>query len=121
MPSKSSRRRSVRTRSNVSRWMSSSASTPWRAVATLYPSISRMAAIVTVTLCSSSTTRTLGGIGRWASDRQRHAEHRSPTGPVPDLEPAAVALRDTEAHPEAEAGALLTLRREERLEDVWQV
>src|SRR5438309_73159 len=121
MPSKSSSRRSVRTRSKVSFRISSSASSPRRAVATLYPSISRMAAIVTVTLCSSSTTRTLGGIGWWTSDRERHAEDRAAAGPVADLKAAAVALRDPEADPEAEARALLPLRGEERLEDVRQV
>src|SRR5437763_10225509 len=80
-----------------------------------------MAAIVMVTLSSSSTMRTLGGIRRWSSDRQGHAEDRPATRTVAHLEPAAVALGDTQAHPEAEAGALLALRGEERLEDVREV
>src|SRR5258708_11145904 len=121
MPSKSSSRRSVSTRSKTSCSIWTSASSPRSAVATAYPSISRIAAIVMVTLSSSSTIRTLGGIGRWTSDRERHAEDRTATRPVADLEPAAVALRDAEAHPEPEAGALLPLRREEWLEDVREV
>src|SRR5437868_1451208 len=80
-----------------------------------------MAAIVTVTLSSSSTMRTLAGIRRWTSDRQSHAEHRTAARAVAHLQPAAVALRDPQADPETEAGALFTLRREERLEDVRQV
>src|SRR5256885_1843849 len=116
IPSKSSRRRSVSTRSNSSAAICSSASSPWRAVATLYPSISRIAAIVTVTLSSSSTIRTLGGIGRWSSDRQRHAEDGAAAGLIAYLQAAAVALRDAEAHPETQPGPLFALRREERLE-----
>src|SRR5947209_16925754 len=77
--------------------------------------------MVTVTLSSSSTMRTLGGIGRGTSDRQGHAEDRAAASAVPHLETPAVALGDPEADPEAEAGALLPLRREERLEDVREV
>src|ERR1043165_10106515 len=77
--------------------------------------------MVTVTLSSSSTMRTLGGIRGWPSDRQGHAEYGTAARAVAHLEPAAVALRDPEAHPEAEAGALLPFRGEERLEDVRQV
>src|SRR5258708_29769469 len=74
-----------------------------------------------VTLSSSSTIRSLGGIGRWTSDRQGHAEHASTARAVAHLQPAAVTLGDAEAHPETETGALLALRGEERLEDVRQV
>src|SRR5258708_14540221 len=121
MPSKSSSRRSVSTRSKTSCSIWTSASSPRSAVAAAYPAISRIAAIVMVTLSWSSTIRTLGGIGRWTSGRERHAEDRTAARSVADLEPAAVALRDAEAHPEPEAGALLPLRREERLEDVREV
>src|SRR5437762_9086833 len=77
--------------------------------------------MVTVTLSSSSTMRTLGGIGRWSSDRQGHAEYRATARAVTHLQPSAVALRDPQADPEPEARALLALRREERLEDVREV
>src|SRR4029077_11701149 len=80
-----------------------------------------MAAIVTVTLSSSSTMRTLGGVSGRTSDRQRHAEHGPTARPVAHLQPAAVALGDAEAYPEPETGALLALGREERLEDVREV
>src|SRR5205814_3447109 len=77
--------------------------------------------MVTVTLSSSSTMRTLGGIGRWASDREGHAEDRAAAGAIAHLKAAAVALGDAETDPEAEARALLALRREEGLEDVREV
>src|SRR5438477_377859 len=77
--------------------------------------------MVTVTLSSSSTMRTLGGIGRWTSDREGHAEDRPAAGAIPHLEAAAVALGDAETDPEAKARALLALRREEGLEDMRQM
>src|SRR5438045_2699529 len=121
IPSKSSKRRSVSTRSNSSVAICFRASSPRRAVATLYPSISRIAAIVIVTLSSSSTMSTLGGIRGRTSDRQGHAEDGAAAGTVAHLEPAAMTLGDPQTHPESQAGSLLALRGEERLEDVRQV
>src|SRR5688572_9976860 len=90
-----------------------------------------MAFIVTRTLSSSSTIRSLPlanapprgvalCLGR-AADRQRDGEGRAATGAAAHPHVAAVRLDDPERDPEAEPGALPLLRRVERLEDVRQV
>src|ERR687886_1667792 len=81
-----------------------------------------MAPIVTATLSSSSTTSRLPlAMLRGASNRQCHAEGRAAALPTPQLDRAAVRLDDALRDPQAQAGALLVLGREERLEDVRQV
>src|SRR5712692_2044559 len=118
MPSRSSSRRSVSTTSNSCSRSWSSASLPLVTAVTSLPSSSRMALIVVATLCSSSTTRTLVFvIVWWPRDRQRDRERRALTGSASHLQRPAVRLHDAVRHPQAEAGALLHLRREERLED----
>src|SRR5579884_4355554 len=63
-----------------------------------------------------------GGIGRWASDRQRDGEGGAAAGAAADADVAAVVAHDPERHPEPQDGALpLALGREERLEDVRDV
>src|SRR6266849_9241996 len=81
-----------------------------------------MALIVTTTLSSSSTTRTLGcsRITRRSLHRQRDHEGRSPTQAAAHAHRAAVALHDALRHPESEPGPLPGLGREERLEDLGE-
>src|SRR3954469_4002741 len=79
-----------------------------------------MASIVVATLSSSSTTRTDASVTcalRRAAHGQRDDEGRPLTGTASHLHRAAVSLDDAVRDPESEAGALLRLRREERLED----
>src|SRR4029077_4763712 len=79
-----------------------------------------MALIVTTTLSSSSTTRTLGcsRITRRSLHGQRDHEGGPPTDTAPHAHRAAVALDDALRDPESEPGALAGLRGEERLEDL---
>src|SRR5438105_5073231 len=95
-PSPSSRRRSVSTRSYSTSRTIARAVAPLVVVATLYPSSWRIALIVTTTLSSSSTTRTLGcsGIARRSLDRQSDHEGRSATHATADAHRSAVALHD---------------------------
>src|SRR5438105_10380715 len=119
-PSPSSRRRSVRTRSySVSRTIAR-AWTPLVVVDTLYPSSCRIALMVTTTLSSSSTTRTLScsGIARRSLDRQRDHERRPPTHSAAHAHRPAVTLHDALRHPEPEPGPFPGLGGEERLEDL---
>src|SRR6185503_1307075 len=121
-PSPSSSRRSVSTRSYSTSRTISRAFAPLVVVATLYPSSWRIALIVTTTLSSSSTTRTLGcsRITRRSLHWQRDHEGGAAADAAADAHRAAVALHDALRHPEPEAGALAGLRREERLEDLSQ-
>src|SRR6266850_4530395 len=81
-----------------------------------------MALIVTTTLSSSSTTRTLGcsRIARRSLDRQRDHEGRAATEAAAHAHRAAMTLHDALRDPQPEAGALARLRREEWLEDLRQ-
>src|SRR5713101_4648263 len=81
-----------------------------------------MALIVTTTLSSSSTTRTLGcsRITRRSLHGQRDHEGRSPTDAAAHAHRAAVTLHDALRHPQSEPGPLPGLRREERLEDLGE-
>src|SRR5438477_3987235 len=81
-----------------------------------------MALMVTTTLSSSSTTRTLGcsRITRWSLDRQGDHEGRPATDPAAHAHRAAVALHDALRDPESESGPLAGLGREERLEDLGE-
>src|SRR5438093_4396818 len=81
-----------------------------------------MALIVTTTLSSSSTTRTLGcsRIARRSLDRQRDQERRPTTNTAAYPHRPAVALHDALRYPEPEAGPFPWLRREERLEDLGE-
>src|SRR5438309_3199651 len=119
-PSQSSRRRSVSTRSYSTSRTIARAVAPLVVVATLYPSSWRIALIVTTTLSSSSTTRTLGcsRIARRSLDRQSDHESRPTTDPAAYAHGPAVALDDALRNPEPEAGSLPRLRREERLENL---
>src|SRR5437899_9522459 len=117
IPSPSSRRRSVRTRSKVRSATSCSASRNLVAVVTSYPSSWRMALIVTTTLSSSSTTRTLGASRIvWPFDRQRDHERRAASHAAAHAQRPAVPLHDPLRDPEPETGPLPRLRREEGLE-----
>src|SRR6267378_7241324 len=95
-PSPSSRRRSVSTRSYSAARTIARAFAPLVVVATLYPSSWRIALIVTTTLSSSSTTRTLGcsRIARRPLDRQRDHEGRPATHTAAHAHGPAMALHD---------------------------
>src|SRR5690348_2635773 len=81
-----------------------------------------MAPMVTATLSSSSTTRSLPfGMVRRTPDRQRHAEGRAPTLATAQLDRAAMRLHDALGNPEAEPGPFFVLGGKERFEDVRQV
>src|SRR6266513_1437643 len=79
-----------------------------------------MALIVTTTLNSSSTTRTLScsGIARRPLDRQRDHECRPAPHSAAHAHRPAVALHDALRNPEPEPGPLPRFRGEERLEDL---
>src|SRR5688500_455553 len=121
-PSPSSSRRSDSTRSYSDAVTAATASATLAAVATSWPSISRIACIVTATLSSSSTMRMRSrAIARRPSDRERDAERGALADAAAHLQAAAVALDDPVRDPQPEPRALLTLRGEERLEDVRHV
>src|SRR5690242_9999910 len=81
-----------------------------------------MAPIVTATLSSSSTTSSLPiAMFRWATNGERDTEGRAAALATAQFDRATVRLDDALRHPQAEAGALLVLGREERLEDVGQI
>src|SRR2546428_998572 len=119
-PSPSSRRRSVSTRSYSTSRTIARAVAPLVVVATLYPSSCRIALIVTTTLSSSSTTRTLScsGIARRSLDRQRDHERRPATHSAAHSHRPPVTLHDALRHPEPQPGPFPGLRGEERLEDL---
>src|SRR6267143_5213411 len=79
-----------------------------------------MALIVTTTLSSSSTTRTLGcsRIARRPLDRQGDHEGRPATHTAAHAHGPAMALHDALRYPEAEPGPFPGFRREEWLEDL---
>src|SRR5438094_4297805 len=122
-PEAPSIRRSVSSRANRPARKCSSASSALLAVVTRYPSCSRIAAIVTRTFGSSSTTSTRAGalllirLLRGQCDQERGPA----AGTAAHLELAAVVLDDAQAHPEPEPGSLGLLGRVERLEDVGNV
>src|SRR3989442_2822447 len=119
-PSPSSRRRSVSTRSYSTSRTIARAVAPLVVVATLHPSSWRIALIVTTTLSSSSTTRTLGcsRIARRSLDRQGDHERGPATHVTAYAHGPAVALHDALRDPEPEPGPFPRLRREEWLEDL---
>src|SRR5438093_149207 len=119
-PSPSSRRRSVRTRSYSTSRTIARAFAPLVAVATSYPSSWRIALIVTTTLSSSSTTRTLGcsRIARRSLDRQSDHEGGTAAHAAAHAHGSAVALHDALRNPEPEPGPLPGLRREKWLKDL---
>src|SRR5438093_2349511 len=119
-PSPSSRRRSVRTRSYSTSRTIARAFAPLVAVATSYPSSWRIALIVTTTLSSSSTTRTLGcsRIARRSFDRQGDHEGGPAAHAAPHAHGSAMALHDALRNPEPEPSPLPGLRREEWLKDL---
>src|SRR6266851_1470679 len=121
-PSMSSRRRSVSTRSNGISRICRSASAPLIVTETEYPSISRIAPIVTATLSSSSTTSSLPfGMLRWPAYRECHAKYGAPTFAAAQLDRSAVGLDDALGDPQPQARAFFVFGREEGLEDVRQV
>src|SRR6266581_3002294 len=79
-----------------------------------------MALIVTTTLSSSSTTRTLGcsRITRRSLHGQRDHERGPPTDAAAHAHRATVALHDALRNPQTETSAFAWLGREERLEDL---
>src|SRR5438132_702695 len=119
-PSPSSRRRSVSTRSYSTSRTIARAVAPLVVVATLYPSSWRIALIVTTTLSSSSTTRTLScsGIAWRPLYRQGDHECRPPAEAAAHAHRAAVTLHDALGYPQPKTGPLPGFRREERLEDL---
>src|SRR6185503_6139646 len=120
IPSMSPSRRSVRTTSYRFSLRRRTASAPVVTAVTWWPSMVRIASIVVATLSSSSMTSTVASVTRRLRrprDRERDDERRSLAGAAAHLHRAAVALDDAVRDPEAESGALLRLRREERLED----
>src|SRR6185436_2269005 len=101
MPSRSSSRRSVSTTSNSCLPSRSNASLP----------------VVTAVTSSPTTRILLCAIVVRSRDRKRDRERGPVAGTASHLQGPTVRLHDAVRDPETKSGALLHLRREERLED----
>src|SRR5215213_2806238 len=123
MPLPSGRRRSVKTRSNGRVPSSLSASPALFADSTLCPRSPRTSESASATLASSSTTRILladGIVSHLPAARQLDADGRPFAGSALNRHRPAMLLKHLlrVRHPEPES---LTLRRVERLEDVFDL